>query len=494
MRRACVRVSRVAIRRVAATGRQLQDWLPRSWRTAARGILTRIDGLRPGMGVEDWSRPLIQEVPEERPVSDVLAGMPIVQARDSAMHVCQRSSGPRCLLATSRLDVGGLDEVVGFLARRLPDRGMPTAVLHAVPGGQPHRLGQGRLARLLRQQGVEVFQVEEGTGPDCIRRWSPDVISGHGAPPWVAAAAERAGIPFVDNLHGVCNVFGADLKWHADSGSGLAAVIAVSSLVRDSYLAHDPRLPADRVALIPNGVHAERRLGADRAESRKRLGLSDEYVFLSLARHSLQKNTFGLLSAFGQLASRRPEAHLVIAGRPDDTRYFRRVRQLRDGMPWADRIHLRDHAMFPAALLSAADGFVLDSFFEGWSLASMEALCAGLPVVLSDVGGAREQVGNETARGYVVANPLGNPLAVTWDAVGAARFRPQVNRAEFAAAMEKLVDGREHYDGNRAQLAAESRARFSADLCVDQHAAVLTAVASGGPLPTSVLPRKAVQL
>ena len=159
--------------------------------------------------------------------------------------------------------------------------------------------------------------------------------------------------------------------------------------------------------------------------------------------------------------------------------------RLRDEMPCRDRIHLRDNAVAPAELLAASDGFVLDSFFEGWSLASNEALFAGLPVVLSEVGGAREQVGDDLNRGYLAANPLGDPLAVTWESLAAARFRPQVNRDEIVSAMDHLVTHREHYLTNRGRLAAESAARFSADVCLAQHAAVLQAVATGADLPGS---------
>ena len=175
----------------------------------------------------------------------------------------------------------------------------------------------------------------------------------------------------------------------------------------------------------------------------------------------------------------------MIAGRPDPGRYYRETLRLRDNLPWRDRIHLRDHAAAPAELLAAADGFVLDSFFEGWSLASMEALFAGLPVVLSEVGGAREQVDNDPARGYLVANPLGEPLTVNWESVGAARYRPQVNRDELATAMRRLVADREEHLLDRERLAAESVARFSAQTCLAQHAAVLCAVAAGAALPGS---------
>ena len=206
---------------------------------------------------------------------------------------------------------------------------------------------------------------------------------------------------------------------------------------------------------------------------------------MSLARHCMQKNSYGLVAAFAELARQLPEVHLVIAGRPDDLRYYRRVVRLRDSLPCGDRIHLRDHAAAPAELLAAADGFVLDSFFEGWSLASMEALFAGVPVVVSDVGGAREQVADDPHRGYLISNPIIDPLRVDWESVRAACYRAQANRDELVAAMRQLVTDREEYLLHRERLAAESRTRFSADAFLARHVSVLRAVAVGGGLPAA---------
>jgi glycosyltransferase involved in cell wall biosynthesis len=489
-------VTRRAAARLAGAAFQAGRMVPAPFRAWLRKVAVRADQRRSMPRLADWSRPLIGTPATCDRGVDLLTGSldsgDAYQATEPARRQSAPSAdgvgAPRCLLVTSRLDVGGLDEVVAFLARQLPLHGFQTAVLHASSrrsgAGEP----PGRLALMLRACGVEVHEADEDTGPGWIERWAPDVISAHGAPRWVFAAAERAGVPFVDNLHGMFSIFGADWEWHREAahGTALAAVVTVSDLLRQDYLACNPDFPPERVALIPNGVDAERRSGGDRTATRERLGLSGEYLFLSLARHSLQKNTYGLLAAFGELAQRRPEAHLVVAGRSDDMRYFKKVVQLRGSLSCRDRIHLRDHATTPAALLAAADGFVLDSFFEGWPLASMEALFAGVPVVLSDVGGAREQVAGNPARGYVVSNPLGDPLAVNWESVGAARYRPQVNREEFAAAMDRLIADRERYLAVRAQLAAESAQRFHADVCLDRHAAVLRAVAARDELPVAL--------
>jgi glycosyltransferase involved in cell wall biosynthesis len=134
-----------------------------------------------------------------------------------------------------------------------------------------------------------------------------------------------------------------------------------------------------------------------------------------------------------------------------------------------------------SAVLAAADAFVLDSFFEGWSLASTEALCAGLPVVLSEVGGAREQVGENGLRGFLVPNPAGDPDAIDWRTIGRARFCSQANRVALVEAMCAVVADRDSWREKREELRQDSVKRFSIDVCVQRHAEVLTCAAMGEP-------------
>ena len=49
--------------------------------------------------------------------------------------------------------------------------------------------------------------------------------------------------------------------------------------------------------------------------------------------------------------------------------------------------------------------------------------------------------------------------------------------------MRRLIADRDEYLINRERLATESAARFSADVCLARHAAVLGAVATGADLP-----------
>jgi glycosyltransferase involved in cell wall biosynthesis len=492
---AVLRVGRKAAQRCRNAASRAMRSLPQSTRAWINGIIARREGWREAPPIRDWSTPLIGPNGDSHGLAQMIGATDPAPRPDEAGPLLLPHNGGfggevpalRCLLVTSRLDAGGIEEVVAFLARRLPTRGLRTAVLHATPESDPEEQALGRIGRMLQLSGIEVHKADAKGAPGWIERWRPNVISAHGAPSWVFDIARRTGVPYVDNLHGMYRLFGADWRWHshATPGRDLSAVVAVSELVRRDYLCNNPGFTAERIVMIPNGVDDERRSRGDRSLARERLGLTGEYLFVSLARHCLQKNTYGLVTAFGQLARHRPEAHLVIAGRVDDSRYYRNVLKLRDGMSCRDRVHVRDHIASPADLLAAADGFVLDSFFEGWSLAAMEALFAGVPVVLSDVGGAREQVGDDPSRGYLVSNPLGDPLNVDWESVAAVRFRPQVNCDELASAMELLVANRDAYLSNCAELATESASRFSADACLVRHAAVLSAVAAGNALPTA---------
>jgi glycosyltransferase involved in cell wall biosynthesis len=477
------------------TARRTLRALPAPVRTRLRDVIAWADRWRPAPMIEDWSGPLIgprsrSEAPRSGLIraTAAITGPDVVsptRSHDSTGSGGTDRSAVRCLLVTCALDVGGLDEMVAFLARRLPAHGVRTAVLHATSSPSADGEPRGRLGRMLQSQGIEVHEADEGGAPGWIEQWRPDVISGHHAPAWALAAARQLGVPYVDTFHGSHHLFGADWQAEAARGADLSAIVSVCELMRQQYLAGNPRFPPGRVVVIPNGVDDERRSGSDRVAARSRLGLTDEYLFVSLARYCLSKNSYGLLSAFAELARSRPEAHLVIAGRPDNVRYYRQMVRLRDSLPCRDRIHLRDHVAAPAELLAAADGFVLDAFFEGGPLVSMEALCTGVPVVLSEAGMAREQIGADPARGYLVANPLGDPLLADWESMGAACYRPQVNRDELATAMGYLVANREDYLRGRERLAAESAVRFSADACLARHAAVLVAVATGADLPGS---------
>ena len=423
----------------------------------------------------DWSVPLVP----------ARTRGPLVVPDESVVAPPAGASGPavgraldrgRVLLATGALDTGGQDEVVTFLALRLREKGFRTAVLHTPDAPTTSR---GRLARLLHDEDVEVVVAARPAATDFVASWAPDVISAHGTPPWLLSTATASRVPYVETLHGVHTIM--DIDWQAEQtrSRDVTRFVAVSELVRQQYLAGNPTFPGDRIVTVPNGVDDRRRATVSRAEARRALGLTDEFVFVSLARYSLQKNSAALVREFHGVAERHPEAHLVLSGRVQEPMYYAQVAAATKAGPHADRIHLRRHIPSPSWLLEAADGFVLNSFFEGWALASMEAMCAGVPVVMSEVGGAREQLGQQGQRGVMVQNPLGDPLISRWAAMRDVAFRRQHNGEELVDAMCTIVREREQWAARREALRVESSRLFDLDDCLEGHAAVLSAAVHG---------------
>jgi glycosyltransferase involved in cell wall biosynthesis len=361
-----------------------------------------------GGPVDGWTEPLVSHgraatadaVRLVAQYESLLVNEPLPCDAPRAVHL---SEGPalRCLIVTHALDVGGMDEMVAFLARGLRRHGVETTVLYSADfaPGQPGP--GGRLARSLAADGVAIAKVPVEDGPRWIADNLPDVVSAHGAGSWIVETAEALGIPVVETLHSSIPGLLDQHRWltEAQHSPSATMVVAVSDFLRREYLAGHPTFPPDRIVTVPSGVSFSRLARVDRQQARQLLGLRHEFLFVCLARYVPQKNLIGLVRAFVDVADVWPDAHLLIAGEAQDPLYYAQVRRLSDRSPHGARIHLRGNHNHPPVLLAAADAFVLDSFSEGGPLVSMEALCAGVPVVISDVGAAREQLGPDGERG-----------------------------------------------------------------------------------------------
>jgi glycosyltransferase involved in cell wall biosynthesis len=113
--------------------------------------------------------------------------------------------------------------------------------------------------------------------------------------------------------------------------------------------------------------------------------IGDKRIILFFGRINFKKGLDILAQAFARVARIRKEAHLVIAG-PDDDGYGARVRT------WLAEAGVLAQTSFTGMLLGPeklavlrdADLFVLPSYSENFGLAVIEAMAAGLPVIISD--------------------------------------------------------------------------------------------------------------
>lgn len=344
-----------------------------------------------------------------------------------------------CVLAADHLDVGGVGRVVEMLAAGLGEHGVRPVVMCP---------GEGDRAARLRARGIEVVVAPDGAAAGAaLSRVQPDVVQLHSAPAPMVHAARSGGHPLVPVLHNT-EIHYSPAGWSAASDlfAASAAVVAVSDVVRLFHLDHVSAEAGSRITVVPNGAAPVPPVtAATRARARDALARAvrapvadDDVVFVCLARYDSQKNITGTVAAFLDAVGAGAPARLVVAGDPSDWLEVRRAAAVRDAHRAAGRVHLLGSSD-AAALLAASDAFVLDSFFEGWPLATTEAVAAGLPIVVSDTGGARELVARARTGSVLVKNPTGPASEV--DDARACRARRQARHQTNAAELSRAIVG-----------------------------------------------------
>ena len=171
--------------------------------------------------------------------------------------------------------------------------------------------------------------------------------------------------------------------------------------------------------VIPNGVDAARFAAAassagegGRRAWHDRLG---RYV-LAVGGIEPRKGTLDLVEAMAHVRTQRPELELVVAGETlFDYRDYRARVEAR-----AAELGVNPVVLGPVpdgelpTLVAAADVFAFPSTKEGFGLAAMEALAAGIPVVTRDLPVLREVLG-DAATFATDAGELGDALLAAAD-------------------------------------------------------------------------------
>jgi glycosyltransferase involved in cell wall biosynthesis len=166
-------------------------------------------------------------------------------------------------------------------------------------------------------------------------------------------------------------------------------LIGVSDAVRDDLLLSRAHFAPSQVAAINNAIDVatlEPRLLA-RSEARKQMQLStSDFVFGTVGRLVPKKGHADLIRAFAAMPIRAPNTHLVIIG---TGRCDADLRTQIEALGVTDSVHLMGAIPEAFRYLQAFDVFVLPSYREGLPIALLEAACARLPIIASDIGGNR---------------------------------------------------------------------------------------------------------
>ena len=182
-------------------------------------------------------------------------------------------------------------------------------------------------------------------------------------------------------------------------------IIANSDAVRRQLIKEG--VPPAKVSVHYNGLDFERvRIdsGLRREDAREFLGLPPNRRYVTIVanlRHPVKDHPM-FLRAAARVRQAVPDAGFVIAGEGE---LMPGLRELAAQLGLAKDVFFIGRCERVAELLFASDVCVLSSRAEGFSNAILEYMAAARPVVVTDVGGAREAV-VEGETGYIV--PSGN--------------------------------------------------------------------------------------
>ncbi len=179
------------------------------------------------------------------------------------------------------------------------------------------------------------------------------------------------------------------------------AFVAISSEIEGELLRHG--VPAGRIHRIPNGVDTGRFRPAaegEREEARRRFGLPPQgLVVLYTGRLVRYKGLPLLLDVWGRIASRHPEAILVLAGEggADLDNCEAELRAAAEGPGAVPRVRFTGPVRDVPTLLRGADIFVFPSEKEAFGISVIEAMASGIPITATRAGGLTDLV--EEAQG-----------------------------------------------------------------------------------------------
>ncbi len=219
-----------------------------------------------------------------------------------------------------------------------------------------------------------------------------------------ARACQRAGVPYIVSPRGTLYPETIALK-SASLKKGYYRLFARQYLNRAAaihFTAQDERLRvmdylklSSRAVVIPNGLELDEEGSALAGQPGGQLppALVGKRYLLFLGRLHPKKGLDVLIKAFGAVHRQFSDVYLVIAG-PDEDGYGQVIRQQIAGAGLEKNVLFTGMLTGDAklAVLQRAELFVLSSYSENFGMSVVEAMAAGIPVVISRAVGISAEV------------------------------------------------------------------------------------------------------
>lgn len=297
----------------------------------------------------------------------------------------------RVLHVIDSLILAGVEVLLREMLPRMRDRGVDSAILVLKHLDSP-------LENALRAEGFPFIPSRGSEIYSPLHIWSLaghissfDIVHSYLFPAqlWVVAAAKLVSkrVPLVTTEQSTENRRRRSWMRPLDSWmyQNYAAIACNSEATERNLLNWVPKV-RDRASIIYNGVPLERFRNARPARKTEILpGSNSKPVVMFVARFDSAKDHPTLLRAMHKVTN----AELVFVGDGDLRPHLQSLAQ---ELGIARRVHFLGRRPDIPQLLKMADLYVHASNYEGFGIAAVEAMSAGLPIVASEVPGLGEIV------------------------------------------------------------------------------------------------------
>ncbi len=312
----------------------------------------------------------------------------------------------RIVYVLTSLGVGGAERQALALAARMAQRGHSVALMvlrspmaEEWPTGLNAKLPVIRLGMSRSPTGVLAGLARARR---FLRDFRPDLMHSHSFHANLVARLLKFWVPAPVVLSTVHNVY--EGAWHRMLAYRVTDPLsrhttAVSQAVAERFIRLGA-IPRRKCIVVTNGIDAAEFSPHPmrRAAMRDQMHAHSDFIWLAAGRLVPAKDFPNLVRAFAEVRAIFPQTQLWIAGAARDEELAGPGRNTASPPRAAEgRVHWLGHRRDLAALLDAADAFVLSSAWEGMPLAVGEAMAMEKPVVATDVGGVRELAGDAAA-------------------------------------------------------------------------------------------------
>ena len=310
--------------------------------------------------------------------------------------------------------VGGIARVVHDLSKRLIKDGHDVTVVTYREGTMPY---------YENDKGVNVYRVDNYMiTPNNFIEWimqlnfnivakASEIIAKEGkfdvihAHDWLVANSAKTlkhayNIPLVSTIHatesGRNSGIHDETQRYINDTEWMLTYESMEVIVNSNFMKGHIQglfgLPFDKINVIPNGINLTNFSGVERDYGFRRKYASDnEKIILYMGRLVYEKGIQHLISAMPKILNGYNDAKLIIAGKGG---MADELKAQAEAMGIGNKVYFTGYldSKQVQKMYKCADIAVFPSTYEPFGIVALEAMLAGVPTVVSDVGGLNEIV------------------------------------------------------------------------------------------------------